>query len=156
MPDMMITPAPEVLRPTPELAPPTPESRPELPVPMTERPVENQSAQVSVPIQPAPIVTPPPTSLIEDQRRVENILAEGVEEIYRGLDAATQLKVKVSGEQASVRIVSLLQESRVQVKKILDLIISWLVSIPGLNRPYAEQAAKIKADKLLADRPQQT
>src|SRR5689334_8176382 len=125
MPDMLNSPVPEVLRPTPELAPPTPESRPEQPTPVTERSVETQSVEVTMPIQPVPLLTRPATSLIEDQRRVENILAEGLEQVYQGLDTATQLQVKNAGEQTAIRIVSLLQDTKIQVKKILDLILSW-------------------------------
>lgn len=45
---------------------------------------------------------------------------------------------------------TMLQATKVQTKKIVELLLAWLRIIPGVNRFFLEQEAKIKADKLLA------
>ena len=42
-----------------------------------------------------------------------------------------------------------MQQTKIQVKKIFILIISWLKIIPGVNKFFLEQEAKIKADRIL-------
>lgn len=97
------------------------------------------------PISPEP-VEPGATGLVHD---VENILSEGLEETYRRLDPATQARFKQTGETTAGAIAGLLSEARIQVRKILDLLIGWLRIIPGVNQHFLEQEAKIKADKLM-------
>lgn len=68
------------------------------------------------------------------------------------MDAATQAKFKQAGEETAGKISILLQTAKVQVKKIVELIVAWLRIIPGVNSYYLEQEAKIKADKILTMR----
>ena len=53
------------------------------------------------------------------------------------------------GEETASKIAQLLEAAKVKTRKIFDLIVKWLRIIPGINRFFLEQEAKIKADKIL-------
>jgi hypothetical protein len=42
----------------------------------------------------------------------------------------------------------MIQSGKVNIKKIRNLIIRWLRVIPGVNRYFLEQEAKIKTDRI--------
>ncbi len=81
--------------------------------------------------------------------KVENILAKDMDNVFLSMDAATQQKFKVKGEEVAKEIASLLKKAGVRAKDVINLIISWLRIIPKINRYYLEQEAKIKADEIL-------
>lgn len=93
---------------------------------------------------------PPLTALASfDVKAVEGILEEGLEPIYKGLSPEVQQQFRTVGEQTTRQVHSLLQEVKVQVGKIIQLIRGWLQIIPGVNRFFLEQETKIKMDKLM-------
>lgn len=114
-------------------------------------PAESVSEVPLPPTAPAPAAAAPlavrPVSVLQQQ--VEDVLSEGLADLYRALDPAQQLEFKTKGEATAARISTLLQQVKVKVGEILGLIRDWLMSLPGINRYYAEQAAKIKADKII-------
>lgn len=77
-------------------------------------------------------------------------MSSGLADTYAQMDPATQQKFRAAGEETAGKISSLLQASKVQVKKIVDLLVAWLRIIPGVNQFFLEQEAKIKADKILS------
>lgn len=81
--------------------------------------------------------------------KIDQILSEGLSDVFMDLDPNTQIKFKVEGERTTRKINELLSGAKIKAKKIVDLIMSWLGIIPGLNRFFLEQEAKIKADKIL-------
>lgn len=83
------------------------------------------------------------------QRSVEAVLEEGLEDLYHELKPAEQQLFKARGEATASHITELIQKVSVKVSEILKLVRQWLLAIPGINRYYLEQAAKIKADKIL-------
>lgn len=87
---------------------------------------------------------------------VQRILAQGLYETYAQLPPALQQKLKVEGEATASRIAVLLTEVKVRVSRIIRLIRRWLSLIPGVNRYYLEQEAKLKADALLALREERS
>lgn len=147
---------PEVIHPTPESS--GIEVGETLSVGRSERGAETPS-EITAPVQPipAPVTDPAPLAPAAAPlpQHVEEILSAGLAETYNQLDPATQQQFRVVGEQTANKISVLLQDSRVQVKKIVDLIINWLRIIPGVNQFFLEQEAKIKADKILTLRPPQ-
>lgn len=142
--------------------------RPERPRPVIETgglSIENQPAQSSsehfegptvAEIQP---IAPPanPQSIIPTrpgepqlQHRVEEILSVGLTDAYLAMDPVTQNKFKQVGEATAKTIVGLLARTKIEVKKIIEIIFSWLRLIPGVSNYYLEQEAKIKADRLVS------
>ncbi|MEA2065340.1 MAG: hypothetical protein U9O66_03560 [Patescibacteria group bacterium] len=81
--------------------------------------------------------------------KIENILSEGLEDAYVNLSARKQLEFKKNGEETAAKIFFILKSTKVKVKKIIRLIKEWLKMIPGVNRFFLEQEAKIKADKIM-------
>lgn len=82
--------------------------------------------------------------------KIENIMASGLDEAYLALEPLQRQEFKLKGEQTAMEIRSLLQETKIKVKNIYILIIEWLKLLPGVNRFFLEQEAKIKADQIIA------
>lgn len=120
----------------PEVAPV--KEQPEVPVAHetpTTQPVTNQA----LPVQAA------------DQRliQVEKILAEGLEEIYKTLPSAEQQRFRIEGEKAAHEVATLMGQVKVRVQQIITVIRKWLSVLPGVNKYFIEQEAKIKAQRIL-------
>lgn len=89
---------------------------------------------------------------------VERILEESLGETYASLPPAVQAKFRAEGERVAGRIAVMLRGARVRAREVLELITGWLKIIPGVNRFFLIQEAKIKTDRILAlardkDRP---
>lgn len=81
--------------------------------------------------------------------KIENILEEDLQDAYLSLDPVLRQKFKAEGEKTAGKIERLLAETKVKTGKILNLILAWLKLIPGLNRFFLNQEAKIKTDRLV-------
>ncbi len=157
MKDEITTMQPEIGRgPERDIEPPKPEQLPvperyDVAVPQeSPRPAERITA--SPPTAPTGPTAPPLPAQPKDPavQEVETVLEEGLGDVYRSMDEATQQEFREQGEATASRITDLLQSARVQVQKIVRLITSWLRIIPGISRLFIEQEAKIKTDRLLA------
>ncbi|RJR31282.1 hypothetical protein C4569_02455 [Candidatus Parcubacteria bacterium] len=85
----------------------------------------------------------------ENLARIENVLQEDLEAIYIDLPAELKREFKNKGEETAKKIEILLSKTKVKVQDILKLIMQWLKIIPGVNKFFIEQEAKIKTDKIL-------
>lgn len=56
---------------------------------------------------------------------------------------------RVKGEETTKKINELLGQTKIKVKKIINLIKAWLKIIPGVNKFFLEQETKLKTDKIL-------
>jgi uncharacterized membrane protein YfhO len=100
----------------------------------------------------APAVTPPASimaPMAKQQKQIENILAKDLEEIYINLSPEKKEEFKKTGEQTANKINQLLTQTKINVGEIIRLIKKWLSLIPGINKYFLEQEAKIKADELI-------
>lgn len=79
---------------------------------------------------------------------VEDILEDDLESIYTELDPNTQKTFKEQGEETAKQIVVTIHKLKHHTRKIIKLISSWLKIIPGINKLFVEQEAKIKTDKI--------
>lgn len=82
-------------------------------------------------------------------REIDNILATGLNDIFLKMNQQEQVIFKKVGEETVVKINTLLLETKVKVHKIVDLIKKWLKLIPGINKFFLEQEAKIKTDQIV-------
>jgi len=64
-----------------------------------------------------------------------------------------QGEFKQKGEETAGKIRSMVETAKENARKIFDLIRDWLRVIPGVNRFFLEQEAKIKTDKILRLKP---
>jgi hypothetical protein len=81
--------------------------------------------------------------------RVEKIMEEGIADAYRELTPIQKQEFKLKGEEVAYKIRQLLGGARIKVKSIFKLLVEWLKLLPGVNRFFLEQEAKIKADKIV-------
>lgn len=94
--------------------------------------------------------TPRPAPQIVDafQKEVEAVLTENIAEIYKQLPQDRKVVFKQKGEAVAQQITAMIKGGILQIKKILKLIREWLLIIPGVNKYFLEQEAKIKTDKI--------
>ncbi|MFA6306859.1 MAG: hypothetical protein WCV70_02615 [Patescibacteria group bacterium] len=83
------------------------------------------------------------------QKQVENILVSGLADIYLSLTPAKRQEFKKAGEETARKINQLLSKAKVNIGDIIKLIKKWLMLIPGVNKYFLEQEAKIKADEIM-------
>ncbi len=81
--------------------------------------------------------------------KIENILETDLEEAYFRMDPDLQRKFKTEGEKTALKIEKLFNKTQVKAKKIFKLILEWLKIIPGVNKFFIQQEAKIKTDKII-------
>lgn len=98
--------------------------------------------------------TPLPVSPVNDWQKkraaaIDDILAEGLNEVFLKMKPEEQVAFKKAGEETVTKINKLLLETKVKVNKVVELIRRWLKLIPGINRFFLEQEVKIKADKIM-------
>lgn len=85
----------------------------------------------------------------EREEQIEKVLAEDLDDIFISLPKEKQLEFKLAGEKTAIEINTLLDRTKVKVKKIISLIKKWLLIIPGINVFFLEQEAKIKTDEIM-------
>lgn len=121
-----------------------------------ERQVEQVPQQVEA-VQPAERPAEPvvrraaPTKTAQQLRdeQIDAILSDGLTDIYLSLPPKKQAEFRAGGEEAVKKISVILGQAKVKIKSIVDIIKRWLSIVPGLNKFFLEQEAKIKADKIL-------
>src|SRR3989339_600097 len=105
--------------------------------------LEGQSkVRVQEPTQ-VPVVKAP---LLVD---IERILAEDLTEVFLELPDDRKLAFKQKGEEVAVKIIEMIESGKTKIGKILRWIQEWLQMIPGVNRSFINQEAKIAADKVV-------
>lgn len=84
-------------------------------------------------------------------KQIEAILEADLGEMYNNLTPKEQKAFKIKGEETTRSVFQLVyHKSKIKVKKIIKLIRNWLKLLPGINKFFLEQEAKIKADKIVA------
>ncbi len=81
--------------------------------------------------------------------KIEKILEDGVGEAYSRLSPIAKQEFKLKGEDTARKIRILVRGTHIKVKKIFRLILEWLKLLPGVNRFFLEQEAKIKTDRII-------
>ena len=125
-----------------------PETKVEQPVVAKPETKVEQVAEVKT-VTSTPVSPPIISSQTKVEKDIEGILAKGLDNVFLSMDASTQQEFKKKGEKTSQAIVVLLQKTKLKVKKIINLIVSWLKIIPKVNKYYIEQEAKIKTEEIL-------
>ncbi|HOY56135.1 MAG TPA: hypothetical protein PLH37_01805 [bacterium] len=80
---------------------------------------------------------------------IEDILEENLADLYVSLSPTEQINFKRKGDETAGKIIDLLATTQATFKKIFNFILTWLKTIPGVNKFFLEQEAKIKADKIM-------
>ena len=111
---------------------------------------EKKSVPARVPPKIRKNIPPIPSFRDEVTVRIEKILEDGLNDSFQRLSPIAKQEFKLKGERTALEIRELLKSAHVKVKKILRLILDWLRMLPGVNRFFLEQEAKIKTDKIMA------
>lgn len=92
------------------------------------------------------------TALEKDQVtiEVEQILEKNLADIYQSLPEDVKPVFKKKGEQTALAITEMVKRAAVKMNEVMQLVVDWLKIIPGVNRFYLEQEAKIKSDHIVA------
>jgi len=98
--------------------------------------------------QPAPVSQV--TAKSPEVAAVEKILEKNLQDVYSRMTPDQQLRFRQTGEATASKIVELMRAVKIKVGAVAQLIVKWLRLIPGVNRYFLEQEAKIKTDKILA------
>ncbi|MBT4856757.1 hypothetical protein HON52_01050 [Candidatus Uhrbacteria bacterium] len=96
------------------------------------------AAPSAVPIEKDPILTD-----------IESILQDDLTDLFLSLPDDKKWEFKQKGEETASKIREMVAGGKFKIKKIFQLIRDWLKIVPGVNKYFLEQEAKIKADKLL-------
>ncbi len=118
----------------------------EAPKPAAETAAEALPAGAPAPAAPAP---PRPVK-DETIARVESVLEEGMKEAYQQLQPAAKERFKKEGERIAQEISGMIKSLKVKAARVLQLLTRWLRMIPGANKFFLIQEAKIKTDRILA------
>jgi hypothetical protein len=125
--------------------------QPDLSVEKAEKPEEKVAEKSGA--APATVVVRPVKSVISEyeqrEKQIENFLARDLEEIYLGLPLDKQAEFRREGEETAQKINKLLEKTKINLGKIVNLIRKWLALLPGVNKFFLEQEAKIKADEIV-------
>lgn len=105
--------------------------------------------QIPVTTQTRPIGTPYKTPQERQAAQIEAILSDDLSDAYLKLSPEKQRAFKIEGEKTVKIINDLLSQTKVKIKKIVELIRIWLKMLPGINRFFLEKEAKIKAEKII-------
>jgi len=117
---------------------------------LEEKKIDKQTEIQKIQITPVVVQANFDESEEELVRKIENILEENLRELYINLPREKQQEFRKKGEEITHKISFLLKDVKIQVKKIINLIIEWLSIIPGVNKIFLKQEAKIKTDKIIA------
>ena len=85
----------------------------------------------------------------ETTKKIETVMSEGLAQLYQQMPEFKRVEFKIKGEETARDIRTLFNKPKLHLKKLLKLLLAWLKIIPGVNRFFLEQEAKIKAERLI-------
>ncbi|MFH0857672.1 MAG: hypothetical protein V1848_02900 [Candidatus Magasanikbacteria bacterium] len=85
----------------------------------------------------------------EITKQIEQIMEEGLADAFKELSVVEQQQFKMKGEEVALELRVQMKKTKVKMKKIFQLLFDWLRLLPGINKLYLRQEAKIKADKIM-------
>ena len=118
-----------------------------------EAPKTAEATAVEVPAATAPPhsaaapVSPPKD---DTTINVERVLEDDLQQAYHQLPPAKKVEFKKEGERVAAEIAGMIKSLRIRAARVLKLITRWLRLIPGVNKFFLIQQAKIKTDRVLA------
>lgn len=82
-------------------------------------------------------------------KSVESVLEEDLADTYAKMPPGLQKKFKKEGERVAGRIAEMVRKAKFKAAEALKLVAGWLKMIPGVQKFFLIQEAKIKTDKLM-------
>lgn len=81
--------------------------------------------------------------------KIEKVLEENIGEAYQLLSPSGKQAFKIKGEKTTAMVKEMIESGHAKARKIFSLVLEWLRLLPGVNRFFLEQEAKIKTDRLM-------
>jgi hypothetical protein len=102
--------------------------------------------------KPTPVSQPLITNKQVDPvtKEIEQIMSEDLGPLYQRMSPEQRQRFRSEGEKTAGTIRVMIEKTKVRIKSILGLLRKWLQLIPGVNKFFLEQEAKIKADQVIA------
>lgn len=113
------------------------------------QPVQEKPAPVAVQPVSAAAAAPSPVLKSPLAQNIEIALEENLDELYLSMPSALQSEFKHKGEETASKIIAIIKKGKDVAKKVFEAIVEWLKLIPGVNKFFLEQEAKIKTDKII-------
>jgi hypothetical protein len=85
----------------------------------------------------------------EREKKIEKILEKDMDDVYLGLRSEKREEFKTAGEKTAKQINGMINNGKLKFKKVIALIKKWLLVVPGINRFFLEQEAKLKTDEIM-------
>jgi hypothetical protein len=82
--------------------------------------------------------------------KIEKVMEEGVGDAYARLSPVAKQEFKIKGEETANNIREMVKSGHAKAKKVFQLILEWLKLLPGVNKFFLEQEAKIKTDRIMS------
>ncbi len=80
---------------------------------------------------------------------IEELLAGDLQDMFARMTPQQQQEFREKGEEVAKEIDSLAGRAKLTARKVLHLIRDWLKIIPGINKFFLEQEAKIKTEEVI-------
>lgn len=101
-----------------------------------------------------PTVVQPPVALPSPEKsgrivQVEQVLSQGLAEVFKGLNPQQQIAFKEQGEALAEQLAQAMEKVGSFARKAYRAIRKWLDSLPNVSRAFVVQESKIKTDQLL-------
>ncbi len=144
-----MNPSPEVPK-VPEV--PSAPSEREAPVREVREIPEGEKAAPPKPSVVLPVSAAPQPVFAEKshmRREIETVLEEDIDFLYKALSQKQRQQFRIEGERTAAKIEILMKQAVIKLVEIIKLIRSWLTLLPGVDRFFIEQEAKIKAERVL-------
>ena len=81
--------------------------------------------------------------------KIEKVMEEGVGDAYARLSPVAKQEFKIKGEETANSIREMVKSGHAKAKNVFRLILEWLKMLPGVNKFFLEQEAKIKTDRIM-------
>lgn len=92
-----------------------------------------------------------PKEYVKDEvtLEVEKILEDGLGDFVQTMPTDVKWRFLHKGQEIAIVLAGMVRDYKVKVKQVIHLIRDWLLTIPGVNKFFLEQEAKIKTDRIL-------
>jgi hypothetical protein len=102
--------------------------------------------------QAADTATASPTAALPKDEvtvKLEKILEDGLGEYVSAMPEEARTRFLYKGQETAAQLSVMVRGLKIHAKKVVELIRDWLLTIPGVNKFFLEQEAKIKTDRVL-------
>ena len=133
--------------------PPEKKEEKEVERPVVSQPTEPEETAAAVTITAAPteskVVPPTKIKKSETLEKIEDIMEEDLGDVYQNMPLDVKEEFKEKGEETAEEIEGMLYHVKIKSQKIFKLLFGWMKIIPGVNKFFLKQEAKIKTDEIM-------